>query len=72
MNEKEVKIGGTATFRGTVLRAEAATINEEDGRAMCDGCYFFEHAMGCPDGFVCMADFREDRTDVIFREMKEE
>lgn len=72
METKEVKIGGTATFRGTVLRAEAATRNEEDGRAMCDGCYFFEHSMACPDCFICMADCREDRTDVIFKEVKEE
>lgn len=72
METKEVKIGGTATFRGISLRAEAATRNKEDGRALCDGCYFFDRGMGCPDGFACMADCREDRTDVIFREVKEE
>lgn len=69
--EKVLDIGDKFTFRGSSLRVEPATSNSEGG-ALCDGCYFFEHAFGCYNDYQCIGKNRPDGTDVIFKEIKEE
>lgn len=62
--------GDTFTFRGSTLKVEPAR-REPDGRFSCDGCYFYEHNLGCYNDYACMAGNREDNTNVIFREVRE-
>lgn len=67
--EKDMKIGDTFTFRGSTLEVEPAQRNE-DGSFACEGCYFFEHGIGCYNDYACMDDSRNDHTNVIFREVQ--
>lgn len=69
--EEQVKIGDTFTFRKSTLKVEPAQRND-DGSYACEGCYFFENGLGCYNDYVCMSENRDDRTNVIFREVKEE
>lgn len=67
--EQQLKIGDTFTLRGSTLSVEPAGKNP-DGSFACDGCYFYEHGLGCYNDYACTDSSREDNTNVIFREVK--
>lgn len=66
--EQQLKIGDTFTFRGSTLLVEEVK-PADDGSFACEGCYFYEHGLGCYNDYACMDDNREDHTNVIFREV---
>lgn len=60
------KIGEVFEFAGRKLRVEKAK------HGSCDGCYFLERKCLEKVHGECCDDYREDNTDVIFKEITDE
>lgn len=71
MEKKEFAIGEEFQMGLVKLKCVKASVKGHDH---CNGCYMFENCLDCHDmrEFMgsCYGDFRLDRTDVIFVEVK--
>lgn len=74
LSQIDVLEGDTIKFNGVLLRAtgldQIATVTEQ---SICDYCYFQQpmiYTIGCCIAPKCRRDLREDKTNIVFRELK--
>ena len=59
------KVGRMFGYKGVMLKV----VKNKDC-VTCDGCYFQDNKDCLNEDLVCVMDFREDKNDVIFQEVK--
>lgn len=72
---KEHKVGETFIFTDEHSHQHKLFTKDVTSSNSCAGCYFFERFVSCIDNFnklgECLAYFRKDERNVIFKEVKE-